>query len=102
MKKLVTTPISNTIYWATVNEEKGTMNTNTRVNVTDNAIQAVTDHLINLSGFRENGFSGYVYDKKSGGTFTLCLMDDDKYVRIAKEDLDKFKEYKELYKGLCK
>jgi hypothetical protein len=102
MKKLVTTPLTNTIYWATVNEEKGTMNTSTRVDVTDNAIQAVTDHLIDLEGFRENGFSGYVYDKKSGGTFTLCLMDDDKYARIYKEDLEKLKEYKHMYEDLCK
>lgn len=40
MKKLVTTPITNTIWWATVNEEKG-MITGKREDVTDNAIDAV-------------------------------------------------------------
>ena len=51
MKKLVTTPLSNTIWWATVNEKSGTMNTSTRVDVTDNAVDAVFQHLINLEGF---------------------------------------------------
>lgn len=102
MKKLVQTPLTNTIWWATVNEEKGTMNTSTRIDVTDNAIQAVVNHLKDMDGFRDNGFSGYKYDKKSGGTFTLCLMDDDKYVRIFKEDLEKLKEYKSMYEDLCK
>ena len=37
MKKLVTTPLSNTIWWATVNEEKG-MITGNKEDVTDNAV----------------------------------------------------------------
>lgn len=41
MKKIVVTPISNTIYYATVNEKTHTMNTSTRVNVTDDCIRAV-------------------------------------------------------------
>jgi len=96
MKKLVNSPITNTIYWATINEEK-CMITGKKEDVTDNAIQSVSNHLKELKGFREHGFSGYVYDKKSGGTFTLCLMDDDKYIRITKEMYDQLKEYKNMY-----
>ena len=41
MKKLVTTPLSRTIYWATVNENKGLI-TGDKKDVTDNAIQCVS------------------------------------------------------------
>ena len=47
MKKLVTTPLSNTIWWATVNEEKG-MITGNKEDVTDNAVDAVFQHLMGL------------------------------------------------------
>ena len=44
MKKLVNAPLTNRIFWATVNEKQGTMNPNTRVDVTDNAIDCVFYH----------------------------------------------------------
>lgn len=52
MKKLVTTPLSGTIWWATVNDEKG-MITGKRQDVTDNAITAVLDHFMLGDGFAE-------------------------------------------------
>jgi hypothetical protein len=101
MKKLVTTPLSNTIWWATVNEEKGTMNTNTRVDVTDNAINAVLEHLLNMNIPENKGFSGYVYDKKNGdGTVTIAAF-DERYVAINKKLYEDLLEYKEKYKSLC-
>ena len=50
MKTLVTTPLSNTIWYATVNEKTHTMNTNTRVDVTDAAIAAVFEWFMNNMG----------------------------------------------------
>lgn len=46
MKKIVVTPITNTIYYATVNEKTHRMNTSTRVNVTDDCIRAVFEWFI--------------------------------------------------------
>lgn len=87
MKKLVNTPLSNTIWWATVNENNGTMNTSTRVDVTDNAIDVVVQHIIGMKEYRErDGYSGYSFTKKNGGTMTLCVIDEDKYKIVKKED----------------
>lgn len=101
MKKLVTTPITNTIWWATVNENKGTMNTNTRVDVTDNAISAVLEHLIQMDGFKDKGFAGYSYDKNNGGTLTICAI-DNRHLAVSKDVFDELKEYKRMYEDLCK
>ena len=85
MKKLVNTPLSNTIWWATVNEKNGTMNTGTRVDVTDNAIDVVVSHIIGMKEYKErDGFSGYSFTKKNGGTMTLCVIDEDKYKIVKK------------------
>ena len=103
MKKLVTTPLSNTIWWATVNEEKGTMNTNTRVDVTDNAVDAVFQHLMGLAGFAENGFAGYEIPKKdSDETVTMAVFSNDTHVCVSKKLFEELKEYKAMYEGLCK
>lgn len=65
MKKLVNTPLSNTIWWATVNDKNGTMNTSTRVDVTDNAIDVVVNHIIMMKEYKErDGYSGYSFTKK--------------------------------------
>ena len=97
MKKLVTTPLSNTIWWASVNEEKGIMNTSTRVDVTDNAIAAVLDHLMNIDGFSSSGLTGYTYDKKLGGTATICAIDNEKVMVISKSAYDKLLEIMNNY-----
>ena len=47
MKKLVVSPLTNTIYYATVNDKTHTMNSNTRVDVTDNAISSVFEAFMN-------------------------------------------------------
>jgi len=99
-KKLVTTPLTNTIWWATVNEEKG-MITGNKEDVTDNAIQAVTDHLIGKESFVEKGFAGYEYDKKDGGKITICAY-DDRHVSISKKLFEELKEYKSMYEGVEK
>jgi hypothetical protein len=102
MKKLVTTPITNTIYWATVNEEKGSMNTSTRVDVTDNAILSVLDHLRGQGTFKKTGFAGYVYDKKDNtGTLTIAAY-DEKHITISTELYENLKEAKAMYDDLCK
>ena len=85
MKKLVNTPLSNTIWWATVNEKNGIMNTGTRVDVTDNAIDVVVSHIIGMKEYKErDGYSGYSFTKKNGGTMTLCVIDEDKYKIVKK------------------
>ena len=87
MKKLVNTPLSNTIWWATVNENNNTMNTSTRVNVTDNVIDVVVQHIVGMKEYKErDGYSGYCFTKKNGGNITLCVIDNDKYKIVKKED----------------
>lgn len=103
MKKLVTTPLSNTIWWATVNEKNGTMNTNTRVDVTDSAIDAVFQHLINLEGFKEKGFAGYEIPNKNSEDFvTMAVFSSDTHVCVDKKLFEELKEYKAMYEDLCK
>lgn len=95
MKRLVNTPLSNTIWWATVNENNGTMNTSTRIDVTDNAIQSVLDHIMMLDGFKEGGFAGYNYNRKDNrGELTLCAIDSNKMKVITIEDYNRLKEIK--------
>ena len=53
MKKLVVAPLSNTIYYATVNEKNHTMNPNTRVDMTDNAIAGVFEWFMNQMDGKE-------------------------------------------------
>lgn len=97
MKKLVTTPLSNTIWWATVNEKNGTMNTQTRVDVTDNAIDAVLQHLINMNGFSDNGFAGYEIPKKnSEETVTLAVYKNNIHVCVSKALFEELKAYKRM------
>lgn len=87
MKKLVNTPLSNTIWWATVNDKNNTMNTSTRVDVTDNAIDVIVQHIVGMKEYKErDGYSGYSFTKKNGGTMTLCVIDEDKYKIVKKED----------------
>ena len=47
MKRLVVSPLSNTIYYATVNEKNNTMSTTDRKDVTDNCIGAVFEWFVN-------------------------------------------------------
>ena len=93
MKKLVNTPLTNTIWYATINEKNGTMNTSTRIDMTDNAIQCVLDHIVMMDGFKDNGFAGYTYKKKdNSGELTLCAIDNTKMKVITIEDYNKYME----------
>ena len=103
MKKLVVAPISNTIYWATVNEKQGTMNTQTRVDVTDNAVDAVFQHFINMDKFEEDGFFGYEVPRMDGKKeVVFCVYDTDEHITISKKLYEELKEYKAMYEGLNK
>lgn len=99
-KKLVTTPLTNTIWWATVNEEKGTI-TGNKENVTDNAIDAVLQHLMGLEGFSEEGFAGYEIPKmNSDEAVTMCVFHNDKYICIKKALYEELLGYKNMHNGL--
>lgn len=47
MKKVVVAPISNTIYYATVNEARGIMSATDRKDITDDCIRAVFEWFMN-------------------------------------------------------
>lgn len=47
MKKVVVAPISNTIYYATVNEARRTMSATDRKDITDDCIRAVFEWFMN-------------------------------------------------------
>lgn len=97
IKKLVTTPLTNTIWWATVNDEKGII-TGDKKDVTDNAIDAVFQHLIGQDGFRKNGFAGYDIPKKDSDNYvTLAVYSSNTHVCIAKEVYDEFLKYREMF-----
>lgn len=103
MKKLVTTPLTRTIYWATVNEAKG-MITGEKKDVTDNAIQCVLDHFIYSSEFDEKGFTGYEFKKSNGdGKISICAY-DDRHVTVSKKLYDEMKgkclKYDELLEDI--
>lgn len=101
MKKLVTTALTNTIWWATVNEKNGTMNTDTRIDVTDNAVYAVFQHLTNMKGFRDKGFAGYEIPKKNSDEFaTIATFKSTTHVCIAKELYEELMDYKKKYEEL--
>jgi hypothetical protein len=102
MKKLVVTPLTNTIWWATVDDKKG-MITGNKEDVTDNAIDAVFEHLINMDGFSEKGFAGYEIPKKnSDETVTIAAFSNDTHVCVSKKLYEELLEYKAMYEDLCK
>lgn len=101
MKKLVTTPLSNTIWWATVNEEKG-MITGNKEDVTDNAVEAVLQHLMNMESYTEKGFAGYSYKTKEDSEVTIAAFSSDTHVCVSKKLFEELKEYKAMYEGLNK
>lgn len=103
MKKLVVAPISNTIYWATVNEKQGTMNTQTRIDVTDNAVDAVFQHFIKMNKFEEDGFFGYEVPRMDGKKeVVFCVYDTDEHITISKKLYQQLLEYKYMYDALDK
>ena len=87
MKKLIVTPITGNIYWATV-DDKRHMVTGNKVDVTDNAVECVLDHLMRNEQFKLEGQFGYTWDKKDGSTVTLIAIDDS-YGLVKKDELDR-------------
>lgn len=79
MKKIVCGCFGN-IYYATILKD-GLMSDVNRVDVTDDAIDAVFQHIISMDKFDKEGFAGYNYNfsEKTGGDVCLCVFDKDKY-----------------------
>lgn len=103
MRKLVVTSDTNTIYWATINEKNNKMNENTRVDVTDNALNAVFEHLTNTNDFKEDGFVGCEYTRKDTGSVDmLCAFNVDVVTFIARDRYNELLEYEKMHKGLCR
>lgn len=101
MKKLVVTPVSNTIWWATVDEKRGLI-TGKKEDVTDDAIDAVFQHFIGMDGFQDKGFAGYEIPKKdSDDVVTICVLDNSRMVCMSKEKyeelLEKSSELSDIY-----
>lgn len=101
MKKLITTPLTNTIWWATVNEEKGII-TGDKRDVTDQAIDAVFQHLIGQDKFKETGFAGYEIPKKDSEDYVTIAAFKSDHVCLTKELYDELLKYKSIYGGLSK
>lgn len=100
MKKLVTTPLTNTIWWATVNEEKGII-TGDKKDVTDQAIDAVFQHLIGQDKFKETGFAGYKIPKKNSEEYvTMAVFKSDTHACMKKEVYEELKNYMKMYDEL--
>lgn len=79
MKKIVCSCLG-TIYYATI-LKNGIMSDRDRVDVTDEAIDAVFQHIVSMEKFDTEGFAGYVIPKKkSDGEVCFCVFDADKYV----------------------
>lgn len=101
MKKLVHVSLGNKIYWATVNEKTHTMNTNTKIDVTDDAVNCVFEHFIRLQDFKEKGFSGYAIQNKEKTQETIfCTYKTDEHITISRELYNELVEYKNMYEGL--
>jgi len=84
MKKLVCGCFGN-IYYATILKD-GLMSDRGRVDVTDDAINAVIDHLHSMELYEKEGHSGYDIPKKDGGEIRLRLYDADKYKLVRKDN----------------
>ena len=84
MKRVVCGSFGN-IYYAKI-LGGGLMSDTDRVEVTEDAITAVIDHITLMEDYKKNdGFSGYEYDKRGGGSVVLAVYDTDKYKVVKKE-----------------
>lgn len=84
MKKLVCGCFGN-IYYATILKD-GLMSDRGRVEVTDDAVNAVIDHLAAMTRYEKEGVSGYDIPKIHGGELRLRLYDADKYELVRKKE----------------
>ena len=86
MKKLVCGCFGN-IYYATI-LSNGYMSDKGRVDVTDDAIDAVLQHLIAVGTetWREDSFAGYDITTKDDKQLTLCVYDKTKYKLVKRDE----------------
>lgn len=78
MKKLVC-GCFGTIYYATILKD-GWMSDKDRVDLTDEAIDAVFQHIISMDRFEKEGFAGYdIPGKDKTNEVRLCVYDKSKY-----------------------
>lgn len=83
MKKIVC-GCFGTIYYAEI-LKNGLMSDRNRVDVTDDAINAVIQHIMTTTEYKKNnGFAGYDYNKKDGGLIEIAVFDKDKYRLVRK------------------
>ena len=75
--KRVVCGIFGTIYYATILKD-GVMSDRGRVDVTEDAIQAVAQHIISSKGYEEKGYSGYCYSV-DGKPVNLIAYDASRY-----------------------
>ena len=89
MKKLVCGCFGK-IYYAEI-LKNGLMSDRNRVDVTDDAITAVMDHIMSMEEYKErDGFSGYEYGKKTGdGSIIIAVYDNTKYKLVRRQDEEK-------------
>ena len=89
MKKLVCGSFG-TIYYAQI-LKNGLMSSTNREDVTDDAITAVIDHIMSMPEYKNNnGFSGYDYNKKTGGQIEICVLDKDTHKVVKKNQWNEF------------
>lgn len=86
MKKIVC-GCFGTIYYARI-LKSGVMSDIDRVDVTDDAINAITDHLAMLDSFTKTKFSGYEIKTHDGKKLMLDLYDMDKYKLVPIKEIE--------------
>ena len=68
-----------TIYYAKL-LKGGRMSDVGRVDVTTDALQAVTEHIMQMKEYKEHGgYAGYQYARADGGHIRLVAYDSDKF-----------------------
>ena len=76
-----------TIYYAKLLKD-GLMSNVGRVDVTEDAITAVMNHLMTMNEYKKNdGFAGYEYGKRDGdGSVVLAVYDKKNYKLVKREE----------------
>lgn len=70
MRKIVCSSLGN-IYYATSDRN--------RVDVTNDAVDAVFYHIISMEKYDREGYAGYKIPKRDGKEVWVCVFDTDKY-----------------------
>lgn len=84
MKKLVC-GVFGTIYYANI-LKNGLMSDTNRVDVTDDAIQAVLMHLMAQTEYHKDGHFGYQYGLASGEKACVIAYDPKRYVLAERKE----------------